>query len=133
MIDVSFIGGNAYSPLVLAYIGDAVHATYIRCRLIEKMDKKVNDLHKLSSGYVKASAQSKVILELMAELTEEEIAVYKRGRNAKSATVPKNADVVDYRHATGFEALIGYLYIEKREERLNFLLSRSFEIIQKEK
>ncbi len=127
-----FESPKSYSPLVLAYIGDSVHTTYIRSRIVAEGDKKVNELHKLCSAFVKAKAQSEVILKLSGELTEEEEAVYKRGRNAKSYTVPKNAEVTDYRHATGFEALIGYLYISKKKERLEYFLGRSYEIIKTE-
>ncbi len=132
MKDISFESPKSYSPLALAYIGDAVHTMYIRSRILETGDKKVNELHKLCSFFVKANAQSRVILKLLSELTKEEEAVYKRGRNAKSYTVPKNADVTDYRHATGFEALIGYLYLSKDVERLEYLLDRSYEIIKTE-
>ncbi len=121
-----------YAPLVLAYIGDAVHALYVRCRLSDEGDKKVHDLHDLTSRHVKASAQSKTIFFLMEDLAEEEKAVYRRGRNAKSYTVPKHADVQDYRHATGFEALIGYLYVTGNEERLEKILARSYEFITRE-
>ena len=130
--EMYFENPKSYSPLALAYIGDSVHTMYIRSRILETGDKKVNELHKLCSFFVKANAQSRVILRLLSELTEEEEAVYKRGRNAKSYTVPKNADVTDYRHATGFEALIGYLYLSKEKERLEYLLNRSYEIIKTE-
>lgn len=123
---------KSYSPLALAYIGDSVHTLYIRTRIMALGDKKVNELHKLCSAFVKAKAQSDAIHALLPELTEEEEAVYKRGRNAKSYTVAKNADVTTYRHATGFEALIGYLYLSKNEERLKLLLDRSYEFIKTE-
>lgn len=123
---------SEYSPLVLAYIGDSLHTLFIRCRITEYGDKKVNELHKLCSKYVKASAQSKAIYAILPELSEEEELLYKRGRNAKSNTVPKNADVTDYRHATGFEALLGGLYIEQKYERLKYILDRSMEIIDTE-
>ena len=123
---------KSYSPLALAYIGDSVHTLYIRSKIMAKGDRKVNELHKLCSAFVKAKAQSDVIHALLSELTEEEEAVYKRGRNAKSYTVAKNADVTTYRHATGFEALVGYLYLSKNEERLSYILSRSYEIINTE-
>lgn len=121
-----------YSPLVLAYIGDSLHTLFIRCCITEHGDKKVNELHRLCSKYVKASAQSKAIHTILPELSEEEELLYKRGRNAKSNTVPKNADVTDYRHATGFEALLGGLYIEQKYERLKYILGRSKEIIDTE-
>ncbi len=130
--EMSFESPKSYSPLALAYIGDSVHTMYIRSRILEAGDRKVNELHRLCSIFVKAGAQSRVIIKLLDELSEEEEAVYKRGRNAKSYTVPKNADVTDYRHATGFEALIGYLYISKDKERLEYLLNRSYEIIKTE-
>ncbi len=123
---------SKYAPLTLAYIGDSVHTLFVRERVIGQTDKKVHELHILTSRYVKASAQAKAIHILLPELNEEEEAIYKRGRNAKSATVPKNAIVSDYRAATGFEALIGALYIDKKKERLNEILARSMEIINTE-
>ena len=123
---------SKYAPLTLAYIGDSVHTLFVRERVIGQSDKKVHELHILTSRYVKASAQAKAIHILLPELNEEEEAIYKRGRNAKSATVPKNAIFYDYRAATGFEALIGALYIDKKKERLNEILARSMEIINTE-
>lgn len=123
---------SKYAPLTLAYIGDSVHTLFVRERVIGQSDKKVHELHILTSRYVKASAQAKAIHILLPELNEEEEAIYKRGRNAKSATVPKNAIVSDYRAATGFEALVGALYIDKKKERLNEILARSMEIINTE-
>ena len=112
---------NAYSPLVLAYLGDAVYELYIRTHLCHK-NAPVHTLHKEATAYVKAEAQSKMMEILEPLLTPEEEAVYKRGRNAKSGTVPKNADVLHYRRATGFEALLGYLYVSHQTERLETLI-----------
>ncbi len=123
---------SKYAPLTLAYIGDSVHTLFVRERVIGHTDKKVHDLHVLTSRYVKASAQAKAVHILLPELSEEEEAIYKRGRNAKSATVPKNADVADYRAATGFEALIGALYLDGKKERLQKILERSMEITDTE-
>ena len=123
---------SKYAPLTLAYIGDSVHTLFVRERVIGHTDKKVHDLHVLTSRYVKASAQAKAGHILLPELSEEEEAIYKRGRNAKSATVPKNADVADYRAATGFEALIGALYLDGKKERLQKILERSMEITDTE-
>lgn len=120
---------RALSPLTLAFVGDAVHTAYIRTRLVSQGDNKAQALHREASRYVNAAAQSRVAHELAEELSEEESAVYKRGRNAKSATVPKHADVADYRHATGFEALIGYLFLAGKTGRMEELLARSYEII----
>ena len=109
------------SPLVLAYLGDTVYETYIREYLIrQNTQRKVNDLHKLAIKYVKAKAQATIIHEIEIELTEEESKIYKRGRNQKSNTSPKNADIIDYKHATGFEALVGYLYLNNEIGRSLF-------------
>lgn len=119
------------SPLVLAYIGDTVYETYVRDYLINKnVNRKVNDLHKLAVKYVKAQAQAKIIHRLEDELTEEEVRIYKRGRNQKSHTSPKNADIVDYKHATGFEALVGYLHLGKEKERLEYIIYQGIKIVE---
>lgn len=119
---------SQYSSLALAYIGDSVYDLYVRNRVIgENPDMPAHKLHLESVKYVKAHAQSNSIHAIEGMLTDKEMAVYKRGRNAKSATVPKNADLTDYRHATGFEALIGYLYLSNEEERMNELMSAAYE------
>lgn len=121
------------SPLGLAYIGDAVYDVYIRSYVLGRGNTGVNKLHKTSTGYVSARAQSFIIHNLSDMLTEEEEAVYRRGRNAHSNTSAKNADIVDYRHATGFEALIGYLFISGRTERLQELVDKAIQIINDSK
>lgn len=119
------------SPLVLAYIGDTIYESYIREYLIRKnINKKVNDLHKSAVKYVKAKAQATIMHELEMELTEEEFRIYKRGRNQKSHTSPKNADIIDYKHATGFEALVGYLHLGNEKERLDYIISKGINIIE---
>lgn len=105
------------SPLHLAYIGDAVYELLVRTYMLNKKIP-VKDLHRLSTSYVKAGAQAKIVHALEEHLTEVESSVVKKGRNAKSATMAKNASVIDYKYATGFEALIGYLYINKEDKRL---------------
>ena len=113
-----------YSPLDLAYIGDAVYEIIIRERVVKRMgSRQVNKLHRETIHYVNAAAQSKLILELMPQLTEQEVRIYKRGRNAVSHTTPKNQDVGDYRRATGFEALIGWLYLTEDYARIGELLA----------
>ena len=102
-----------YSPLTLAYIGDAVYELVIRTLLVKHGNAQTNWLHKKASSLVKASAQAEMIEKLLPVLTEEEEAVYRRGRNAKSYTMAKNATMSDYRKATGFEALMGYLYLKE--------------------
>ena len=115
------------APLVLAYIGDSIYEVFIRERLIDiHPDMPVYKLHKEAIKYVKAHAQSNSVLALEKELTEKELAIFKRGRNAKSQTVPKNADVADYRRATGFEALVGYLYLSGENERLRKIMEMAF-------
>ena len=109
---------KTYSPLVLAYIGDCVYDLIIKSMMINKGNNKVHKLHEMTSGYVQASAQSFMMREMQEHLTEEEHAVYRRGRNAKSISPAKNQSITDYRRATGFEALIGYLYLNKEYKRL---------------
>lgn len=113
---------RSFSPLTLAYVGDAVYELVIRSLIVEKGNAPVNKLHKKSSMLVKASAQAEIIKSIEAELDEEELQIFRRGRNAKSYTSAKNASVIDYRMATGFEALIGYLYLTGRQERLLMLV-----------
>jgi ribonuclease III family protein len=119
---------NTLSPLVLAYIGDAVYEVYIRTYLVTRGNSNVFNLHKASIKFVQASAQCDIIHRLMPTLSEEEVYIVKRGRNAKSGTMPKNADVTQYKYATGFEALVGYLYLQKKFERLNDIMNMAIEI-----
>ena len=109
---------RSFSPLTLAYIGDAVYEIVIRTIIVEKGNAPVNKLHHKASSLVKAVAQKAAMEKILPLLTEEEEAVYKRGRNAKSYTSAKNASVIDYRIATGFEALMGFLYLMGRNERI---------------
>ncbi|EKQ52127.1 MULTISPECIES: ribonuclease III domain-containing protein [unclassified Clostridium] len=119
------------NPLQLALIGDGVFEVFVRNYILtENTALSANKIHVKAIGYVKAKSQALVMHEIEEFLDEEEDAVYKRGRNTKSATVPKNADVRDYRMATGFEALIGYLYLIGNKERLNFIFNKCIEIIK---
>lgn len=118
-----------YSGLTLAYIGDSVYDMVIRTLLVEKGNAPVNKLHRRACQLVKAEAQAKLILSIQEDLTEEELAVYKRGRNAKSATAAKNASIQDYRCATGMEALLGYLYMNHQIERALELIKLGLEKI----
>jgi len=122
---------RTYSPLTLAYIGDAVYDLIIRTILVEQGNRQPNKLHRQASSMVKASAQAEMAEYLMPQLTEEETAVYKRGRNAKSYTMAKNATMIDYRKATGFEALAGYLYLNNELERLVALIKDGLEHTEK--
>ncbi len=128
----AFTQVNQLSPLVLAFIGDSVFDLFIRSRLVMRKSVSAHKMHIKATGYVKAAAQSRIALSLHDKLNEEEKLVFRRGRNAKSATVPKNADIMDYRHSTAIEAVIGYLYLSGKEERLMELLEMAAEVIEME-
>ena len=115
---------RSYSPLTLAYIGDAVYELIIRTILVKKGNCPVNRLHKKASSLVKAGAQSAIMEVIEEELTPEELSVYRRGRNAHSPTMAKHATMADYRRATGFEALMGYLYLKEDYTRMIELVRR---------
>ena len=118
---------RSYSPLALAYIGDDVYDIIIRTMVVEKANRSAHDLHLISSRYVKAQTQAAMIEALGDVLTEEEEAVYKRGRNAKAYTTAKNASVADYRKATGLEALVGYLYLQNKMDRILELIKEGIQ------
>lgn len=120
---------RTYSPLALAYIGDAVYDLVIRTVVVERGNTSPNKLHKMAVTYVNARIQARMIEALMDELTQEEQTIYKRGRNAKSYTTAKNATVIEYRKATGFEALCGYLYLTGKQERMLALIKRAIELV----
>lgn len=107
----------------LAYIGDAVYELIIREALINKGFTKVDNLHREAIKYVSAKGQAEALDHIYEELTEEEVSFFKRGRNATSDRKPKNTDLAIYKKATGFEALIGYLHISKKFERLQYLIN----------
>ena len=114
---------NTYSPLTLAFIGDCVFDLVIRSVIVCRANRQPNKLHKLKANVVKAQTQSEMAKALMEDMTEEEGAVYKRGRNAHSFSSAKNASIQDYRRATGLEALVGYLYLLNRSDRILELIS----------
>lgn len=116
------VNPNLLSPLVLAYVGDAVYELFIRTKLVVH-PAKVHELHQVAVKYVQASSQAQIVHDWEPELTEEEREVVRRGRNAKGG-VPRHGDVVEYRYSTGFEALIGHLYLSGQHERLLELLNR---------
>lgn len=122
------INTKEYSPLPLAYIGDSVYDLFIRTKIIEKGNRLVTDMHKEAVKFVKAHSQAESVHAIEDKLTEDEVRVLKWGRNAKS-TPPKNADVTDYRYATGFEALIGYLYVSGEEDRLKEVLNMAYDAL----
>lgn len=110
------------NPQVLAFVGDGVYTMFIRNKIVLEHKAKSGELHKLTTDYVKASKQSVAIEKLLPVLSEDEISVYKRARNYKTASVAKNASVQEYKRATGFEAVLGYLYLAGDDERLNYIL-----------
>jgi ribonuclease-3 family protein len=116
-----------YSPLVLAYMGDAVFEIMVREKLVLKANMPVNRLHRMTVGHVCAKAQSAAMEILLEQLSEEELEIYKRGRNANGNHVPKNANPQEYRRATGFEALFGYLYLKGDLDRIRELFSLIWE------
>lgn len=119
---------KSYSPLTLAFIGDGVYDLIIRTMIVERGNAPVNKLHKSVSNLVKAPAQMELFHKIEEKLTEDELAVYKRGRNAKSFTSAKNASMTEYRTATGLEALIGYLYLDNQLDRVVELIKLGLNI-----
>ncbi|MGJ7922961.1 Mini-ribonuclease 3 [Neobacillus sp. LXY-4] len=128
----SLIDEKQLNSLALAYMGDAVFETYIRYHLIQTGKVRPNQLHREATNYVSAKAQAAIVHQFIDEgcLSEEEFAVLKRGRNAKSGSVPKNTDVQTYRYSTAFEALIGYLHLAKEETRLEELIQKAIHLVE---
>lgn len=123
---------KSYSPLVFAYIGDCVYELIIRCKLVLDANEQVQKLHKKATSLVKAETQARIVVAVMDELEEDEVAVYKRARNAKQHTTPKNGKLGEYHKATGFEAVVGYLYLLGREDRILYLVKKGLDILSKE-
>ena len=121
---------RTYSPLTLAYIGDGIYDLIIRSLVVAKGNTRASELHKRTSQIVKAKTQAEMIELIMPLLSEEEADIYKRGRNAKSPTMAKNATMADYRKATGFEALMGYLYVKDQVPRLIELVKAGIEAME---
>ncbi len=115
---------NNLSPVVLAFVGDAVYSLFVRERLTFFSDQKTGELNKLAVKEVNAQAQAEFYKEIEYLLTEEEKAVFRRGRNAKKTTKSKSASTAEYNASTGFEALLGYLYLTGNKDRLNFILNK---------
>ncbi|MBP3610959.1 MAG: ribonuclease III [Lachnospiraceae bacterium] len=123
------INPDQYSPLTLAYMGDCAYEIVIRTLLVHKGNTHVDRLNKRASNLAKAATQSQMITAIMEHLSEEEITMYKRGRNAKSYTSAKNASINDYRRATGFETLVGWLYLKGEFDRMTEIIRLGFEAI----
>ncbi|AHD07560.1 Mini-ribonuclease 3 [Paenibacillus larvae] len=118
---------NLLNPLVLAYVGDTLYDLFVRQYVISKPNQRPYYLHQQATRFVSAKAQARALEMLMPELSEKEKDIVKRGRNAKSGSVPKNADIIDYRHSTAFECLLGYLYYTQQYERLEEIMRSSIE------
>ncbi len=118
---------NLMSPLVWAYVGDAVYELYIRTYLVNTTKLNPHKLHIESIKYVKAAAQAHILKELMPNLTEEEQTIVRRARNVQNHHLPKNANITDYMYATAFEGLVGYLYLTNQEKRLQTILQKCIE------
>jgi len=116
----------------LAFIGDAVYSLKIRTYLVQKANESTKKLHIKSIKYVSAKSQCKIIDGIYDKLSQEEILIYKRGRNTNINNVSKNVDVISYKKATGYEALIGYLYLNKNIDRLNEIIKNSIQIIERD-
>lgn len=119
-------------PLVLAYIGDAVFEVAVRQYLIARPKLKPHHLHVQATHFVSAKSQAKLLELLGPQLTEEEQDVVRQGRNAKSGSIPKNASVLDYRHATALESLIGFLYYSGKHDRMNMLINQGLTMLEQE-
>lgn len=125
--DIPDVDVRTYSPLTLAYIGDGIYDLIIRSLVVAKGNTRASELHKRTSQIVKAKTQADMAEILLPMLTEEEADIYRRGRNAKSPTMAKNATMSDYRKATGFEALMGYLYLKDELPRMVELVKTGIE------
>jgi ribonuclease-3 family protein len=135
IMDNKQINAHLLNSLALAYMGDAVYEASVRHHLLLKGSVRPNQLHREATNFVSAKAQAYIVHELINRkvVTEDEEAILRRGRNAKSGTTPKNTDVQTYRYSTAFEALLGYHYLEKNEERLTELITMSIRLIEDKK
>lgn len=131
-MDLDDINITDYSPLTLAYIGDGIYEIVIRTVIVDEANRQVNKIHKAASNLVKAGTQAKMIHYIMDDLTDEELTIYKRGRNAKAVTRAKNASMSEYRTATGFEALMGWFYLTGQSERMMKLIKKSVTVFMAE-
>ncbi len=113
------------SPLVLAYIGDTVYDMYVRTYIIHTTDKTAHGMHMQATSMVRAQAQAEAFHKIEDMLDDDEMKIYKRGRNSKMNTIPKHAKLIDYKVATGFEALIGYLYLSGNDKRINEIINKA--------
>lgn len=128
---IPFFAGDLreVSPSVLAYVGDGVYELYARCWVSSHVSAKSGKMHKMTVKYVSAEAQAFAVRNLMKELTEQEENYFRRGKNSNPSSMSKNASPADYMYATGFEALIGFLFLDNQNSRLEYLISKAFDIL----
>ncbi|MDW7675387.1 MAG: ribonuclease III domain-containing protein [Bacillota bacterium] len=124
------VNPNELPSLALAYVGDAVYELFVRKHLISTGVVRVNELHRQAVKYVKATTQAKLVFLLEEELSEVELAIVRRGRNAKSGQTPKNTGILEYRQSTGFESLLGYLHLTGQDERLESILGKIPQLVE---
>ena len=118
------VRANNLNPIVLAFVGDAVYSLFVREKLTFTCDLKAGELNKLATSEVKATAQAEFFKDIECLLSEEEMGIFKRARNAKKTTRAKNASITEYNISTGFEAVLGFLYVIGNYDRLNFILNK---------
>lgn len=132
VLGIKDVNPQNYSPLALAYIGDSIFDVMIRTMEVSRVNMQANKYHRHVSKIVCAPAQAKMILGIENQLTEAEQNVFHRGRNAKSYSKAKNASTIDYRNATGFEALLGYLYLKQDFKRLTDVVKMGLDALEQE-
>lgn len=132
-MEKTLIDIRQYSPLALAYMGDCVFDLYVRTDILKKGNMQANKLHQIAKTMVNASSQSKMYLGIMPNVTEGEQAILKRGRNAHTNTRAKNASMIEYKNATGLEALFGYLYLKGEHKRTDELFDMCLAILNDDK
>ena len=120
---------KTYSMLSLAFLGDAIFSLFVRNKIVSEKNLRVKELHSKTTKFVKAKSQSFIMLNILDKLAEDELQVVKSSRNAKTNNIAKNASVMEYKYATAFESLLGYLSLQKNYERLNLILNLSYDII----
>lgn len=120
---------KTYSMLSLAFLGDAIFSLFVRNKIVSEKNFRVKELHSKTTKFVKAKSQSFIMLNILDKLTEDELQVVKSSRNAKTNNIAKNASVMEYKYATAFESLLGYLSLQKNYDRLNLILNLSYDII----
>ena len=123
---------KSYSLLSLAFLGDSIHSLFVRSKIVSDKTFKVKDLHSKTTKFVKAKSQSFVLEKILETLTEDEKQIVKSGRNAKTNNIAKNSTIKDYKLATAFECLLGFLALQNNFTRLNLILNLSYDIIKRE-